>query len=304
MNDRKRTQGIVYAVLSAIAFGHLPIFATYAYRSGANAVTVVLLRFLFSTIILLGYLIVRNIDFKVDGYMLKRLIFSGVVGCASTALTLFLSYKYISVGLATILHFIYPAVVTLLSYLVFKESLNRSKVIALLLSIAGVYILVGFNSIKLHPIGVILALISGVFYSIYILQIGYTQIKNIDSTVLIFYVSLFSTIGIFIYGIFTKTLYFKIQQDFVISIAAIVLTSIFALFTFTGAIKNIGSSNASILSTFEPITSIMLSSIMFNEKLTYNIIIGSILIIISIYGIVKKPVDPNSMYKVSNRKAS
>lgn len=302
MNDRKRTQGIIYAVLSAVAFGHLPIFATYAYRSGSNAVTVVFLRFLFSAIILLGYFLLRNIDFKVDRYMLIRLIFSGVVGCASTSLTLFLSYQYISVGLATILHFIYPAVVTVLSYFIFKESLNRGKVISLLISITGVYILIGFNSVKLHPVGVILALISGVFYSIYILQIGYTKIKDIDSIVLIFYVSLFSAAGIFIFGTFTETLYFQIQPGFIVSIAAIVFTSIFALFTFAGAIKNIGSSNASILSTFEPITSIMLSSIMFNEKLTYNIIIGSILIIISIYGIVKKPVDYT--YKLSNKKAS
>lgn len=302
MNDKRMTQGIIYAILSAIAFGLLPIFATYAYRSGANAITVVLLRYLFSVIILLAYFLLRNIDFKVNRNMLIRLIFSGFVGSAATSLTLFLSYQYISVGLATILHFIYPAVVTLLSYLIFKESLNRGKAIALLLSIAGVYFLIGFNSIKLHPVGVILALISGVFYSIYVLQIGYTKIKNIDSIVLIFYVSLFSSIGTFIFGIFTKTLYFQMQPNFVLSMVALAFTSIFGLFAFARAIKRIGSSNASILSTFEPITSILLGSILFNEKLTFNIIIGSILIIISIYGIVKKPVD--SMYKVSNKKAS
>lgn len=302
MNDKRMTQGIIYAILSAVAFGLLPIFATYAYRSGANAITVVLLRYLFSVIILLAYFLLRNIDFKVDRDMLIRLIFSGIVGSAATSLTLFLSYQYISVGLATILHFIYPAVITLLSYLIFKESLTRGKAIALLLSIAGVYTLIGFNSIELHPVGVILALISGVFYSIYVLQIGYTQIKNIDSIVLIFYVSLFSSIGTFIFGIFTKTLYFQMQPDFVLSIVALALASIFGLFTFARAIKRIGSSNASILSTFEPITSIILGSILFNEKLTFNIMIGSILIIISIYGIVKKPV--NSMNKVSNKKAS
>lgn len=291
MNDKIRKQGIIYAILSAIAFGCLPIFATYAYKSGSNAVTVVFLRFVFSSIILLVYFLVKNTNFKVDRFILIRLLFCGVVGYASMSLTLFLSYQYISGGLATILHFIYPATVTFLSYFIFKENLNMSKIISLFLSIAGVFILVGFTTVNLNLIGVILALISGVLYSIYILQIGYTKIKNIDSMVLIFYVSLFSAAGIFIFGIFTHKIYIPIQSGFLVSMAAIVLTSTFALFTFTSAIKNIGSSNASILSTFEPITSIILSSILFNEKLTYNIVIGSVLIIISIYGIVKKPVN-------------
>lgn len=288
MGNTERSKGIAYAILSAFALGLLPIFATLAYKGGANSITIAFYRFLFSTILLLGYFWVSKISMKIDRQLIPNMLFSSLIGYAATALTLFSSFTYISPGLATILHFIYPALVILLSFILFKESLTSIKVISLILSIAGVYILVGFGNINNNLTGVILALASGVFYSIYILSIAYTNIKNIGSLVLTLYVSLFSSIGIMVFGLITKSISFKIQPASLIPILLIALSSICGLVAFAIAVKLIGSANTSILSTLEPITSIVLSAIIFKETITINIILGTILIVLSIYGIIKE----------------
>lgn len=300
MENMKRNQGIVYAMLSAVAFGLLPTFAIYAYRGGTNAITVVFLRFLFSAVFLFIYLKIKKVGIMLDKKVIPNMIFTGVVGYAATSLTLFLSYEYIAAGLSTILHFIYPAVVIFLSFIIFKEKLYARKVISLFLSLAGVYILIGFGSNKLHILGVLLALASGIFYSIYILQIGNSKIRNINSTVLTFYVSLFSSVGIFVFGLLTGTLKFHMESYSLIFIILIALTSIFGLIAFSVAVKIIGPSNTSILSTFEPITSIIMSAILFHESITINVLVGSAIIILSIYGIIKEPKKSKTKASLQN----
>ncbi len=288
MNNQMNMKGTLCAIFSAISFGTMPIFATYAYKGGTNAITVVFLRFLFSGILLSCYFLKQKINIKVKKDTLMSLIFTGIVGSSLTSLTLFLSYHYISVGLSTILHFIYPAAVIFLSFLLFKEKLYRSKIISLILSIIGVYVLIGFNSIKLNMFGVMLALVSGVFYSIYILEIGHNvKIKDMDSIILTFYISIFSAGSIFLFGMFTDNLIIPKDIYSCIPIVAIALASTLGLLNFSIGIKLVGPSNTSILSTFEPITSIILSSILFGDQITWSTMIGSLMIILSIYGIIK-----------------
>lgn len=290
MYKESKFKGILYAVLSAVAFGCMPILVKIAYNGGANPITVVFLRFLFSTVILLTYFLLRGINFRVDRSLIPKLVFLGIVGYAATCITLFLSYSYISAGLATIIHFIYPAIVTLFSVLIFKEQMKTNKLISLILSIAGIYVLIGFSEIRLNAVGVALAIVSGIFYSIYILEIGHSEIKNIESIVITFYVSLFSCLGILLYGCIGKSFVFDIKLYGIIAIISVsLICTVIALNIFAKSIKIIGSSNASILSTLEPITSIILSAVIFNEKIAINTIIGSILIIMSVYILIITP---------------
>ncbi|WP_040213003.1 DMT family transporter [Clostridium polynesiense] len=289
MEKSNKLQGILYAVFSACAFGIIPIFAKFAYNAGANAITVVLLRFLFSVIILLFYFLYKKVNLKVDKKLLPKFAFLGIVGYAGTSITLFLSYNYITVGLATSIHFVYPAIVTLFSIMLFNEKLNYRKLLSLVFCIAGVYILIGFSEISLNISGIMLALASGVFYSLYILGIDYSNIRNIDTLVITFYVLVFSLLGTLVFGIMSKSLSFDFQAYGYASVAALSLVcTIIALSIFSKAIMIIGSSSAAILSTLEPITSIILSAIIFKEAITINTFLGSLLIISSVYVLITK----------------
>jgi len=188
-----------------------------------------------------------------------------------------------STGLATTIHFIYPVAVMEGSIFFFNEKINKRKIFSLVLSLTGMYFLVSFNSLRsISIIGILLSLFSGFFYAYYILTVAHGNIKEINPFVLIFYVSLFNSYILFAISIFLR----KLETNYTIKgIVSTVLVALIAnlvgMVSFKAGIKSIGPSTAAILSTFEPITSLILGMLIFREVLSWYHIVGCILIITS-----------------------
>lgn len=279
----KKIDGIIYAMLSSAAFGFMPIFAKVIYNNGTNTLSLISMRFLLAALFLFIFFLAAKVNFKIDKKQLKILVFISFFGYMPTGLCLFFSYNYIPVGLATTMHFIYPAAVMVLNYFIYKESFDKNKILSLSLSIVGVYILVGFKSHGINILGAFLALLSGFTYSCSIMGMNHPHVKKLDNTVLVFYFSLFSGIGIFIFTLFSRNLKIIINASTVASMIGIALIStIIAILLFVKALKIIGSSSTSILGTFEPIVSIIMGILLFGEKLTTSIVVGTILILLSV----------------------
>lgn len=279
-----RIKGIIYAVSSAVAFGTIPFFAVNAYEGGLNSITTAFLRFFIATIIIYCILLYRKTPMKVSKKLFGRLSFLSIAGYAATCITLFMSYSYIPVGLATSLHFTYPAIVAVLSVLILKEKLRLTKIFSLVLSIAGVYILAGSGEAAAGLKGVISALASGVFYSLYTIELARPEVKAMEGLLLTFYVSIFSSVSIFLFGALTGKLVFILEPRVIMAVIGLALVcTVFAILAYYKAVQNIGPSDTAILSTFEPVTGVMLGIAAFGEKLSLTTAAGSILIIISVF---------------------
>jgi drug/metabolite transporter (DMT)-like permease len=281
--------GIIYALLSSAAFGFMPIFAKIMYINGSNTLTVLTLRFLLAAFMLLIYFLIKKVDFKVNKTQLLILCMIGGFGYTSTGLTLFYSYSYISVGVATTMHFIYPAIVIILNYLIYKEVFNKYKIIALLLSIAGVYVLIGVKAEGLHIGGSLLALLSGFTYASCVMGMNHKEIKKLSTLVTVFYFSICAGTSLLIFTLLSKNLYFPLNTYTISSVIGISLIStIVSIGLFVKALKIIGPSRTSILGTFEPIVSIIMGIILFRERITIALIIGTILILASVVILAKE----------------
>ena len=279
----KKTDGIIYTVVSSAAFGVMPILAKIAYKGGANALTVLFLRFFLAALIILPYIVVRKKEFKLNKSQLIHIIFLGIIGYAGTSYALFLSYNYISIGLATILHFVYPVIVTVFAVILYKEKLHVSKILALTLSVIGIYLLVDSGSASLNFKGVWLALISGFFYAYYIVGVAHSEVNKIDTFVLTFYLACTAALSIFIVGMINGQLDFNIKPySFLASGGISLVSTVLALTMFLKGIKIIGPSSAAILSTLEPIVSIILGVVILSEQLSFTIVIGCVLILLSV----------------------
>jgi len=189
-----------------------------------------------------------------------------------------------STGLATTIHFIYPVAVMVGSILFINEKIDKRKIFSLILSLTGMYFLVGFDSLEsISVIGVLLALFSGFFYAYYILIVAHGNVKELNPFVLIFYISLFNSFILFAISIFMG----KFETDFTFKgIVSIVLVALVAnligMVSFKAGLKVISATTAAILSTFEPITSLILGMLVFKEILSWHHIAGSVLIITSV----------------------
>ncbi|WP_234124340.1 DMT family transporter [Clostridium hydrogenum] len=279
MNNYK---GIAYALLSSTAFGIMPILARIAYANGSNPTTVLIFRFLFSTLILFTYLKLSDINVNLKKRQALLLIFIGITGYTITTQALFISYNYLGAGLATTLHFIYPVVVCIASFVFFKTKMSIKKIISLLLAAIGVYSLVGFKSATINIFGVSLALFSGLAYGITLIALNLKSIKSLDNRVTTMYLCLGSTIGTVLCGTFNNSIVLNVNLKIVSCCLGIsIISTILSIILLLKAIEIIGVSSSSILGTFEPIVSIILGVLFLDEVLTFAILLGSTLILIS-----------------------
>lgn len=284
----KKRIGMFYALGSSAAFGLMPIFAKWAYKYGINSITLVILRFMFAWIIILPMLLYKKKSLKLSKTQLKHVLIIGGLAYTFTTLTLFLSYNYISVGIATTLHFIYPIIVTLISIVFFKEKVFKEKVIALTVSTIGILFLIYNGQVSFNFVGVFYALFSGILYSIYITGVEHSEMKNIDSFVLTFYLSVIAAFMLFAVGTFSGEINFNLNiRCYIAAFLIALISTVIAITFFQKGIKIIGSSNASILSTFEPIVSFILGVIIYKEAISFKIIVGCLLIFTSVLLLTK-----------------
>jgi len=285
----EKTKGILYIILSASAFGIMPILAKLSYRGGANTYTTLFLRFFFAAIMLLYYLKTKGISMKLTKKQLILVLVIGIFGFTLTTSSLFMSYNYISIGMASMIFYTYPSIVTLLAYTIYKEKIYARKIISLVISLIGIYILINSGSVNFNLKGIILAGVAAVLYSLYVLGASHKEFKNINSYVLTFYISCASSIVMFIAAETTNNFDFHISFYALVAILLIAfISTVVALMAFLEGVRIIGPSKASILSTIEPIVSLTLGIIILGEPVSFRIIIGSMMIVMSVVILTKK----------------
>lgn len=287
---------IFLVIIGSIAYGFLPIFVKNIIPYGYSSISIVFYRYLFTSIALFIIIIIRKknlknnlkknfkISFKINQRQFLELFIFSISGLGLTFYLLSQALLYISAGLTNMIHFGYPVVVIILMAIIYKEKINRLKILSIVSSVIGIFLLtkiVAIESIESFK-GIIYALITTITYGSYIIANKKSSFANLDTMVSLFYMSLIISIAFFTAGILTKDLQLLNNiYVFYNFIAISLLCTIFSLGLLLYGVKNLGSSLASILNMFEPTTTVIASAFIYHEKLTINIIIGSVLIILS-----------------------
>lgn len=294
--------GTICVVISSIGFGLMPVLAKLAYEAGANTYNVLFFRFLFAIIMLGIFGKAKGMSFKVTGQQIKTMITIGIIGYYLTSLTLFLSYNYISAGVATTVHFVYPALVTIASYFLYKEKISPIKALALVLSFVGVFMIIGVSGdVQIDIRGIILALLSAVVFAIYVLGVANPVLKDIPSAVLIFYVSICSWAGTFVTQTVSGNLDLAIPVKAILMIALLALAStVIPLVTFAIGIQAVGPGTAAILSTLEPVTSLIVGYFLLGEGVTTQMVTGAALIVVAVIMISVADVKTKEISQTEN----
>lgn len=272
-------KGITYTILSALLFGITPLITTQIYALGANALTVVFFRSLFVLPIL--YLIMQNhhISLKISRHDLVNILFIAVFGSGLTTILLFSSYALIDVGTATTLHFLYPMCVSLLCFVVYKESLGKQKLIALLLAFLGTICFIQMNEIR-QFMGVLLAACSAITYAFYMVRLEKSGLTHTNAYKVSFYIAFFITLETLLLQFINPEIHWQLPANaYLLIILLALVSSFFAVVLLQHGIRLLGSSDASLFCLFEPITSIITGYLFLNESLTPLNICGCLIIL-------------------------
>ena len=275
-------KGRLFLFISAVTYGIVPCLSAIAYRGGLNGITLTFLRSCISLPFL--YLIIRleHRQIRLTYRRLKQVLILGFFGGTMPILLLYLSYQYIPTGTATALHFIYPVVVVVALALIYRQRLPRITVCSVLLVTAGIYMFTELNDLS-DPIGAALALLSGVFYGFYIIYMNMSGLDKVDHIVLSFYVTIIMSVSALIFGASSGTLYFAFSIRSWCMAAVISFAVTFcAMPLFQLGVRYCGAAESGIFSALEPVTSLVLGSLVLGEFMGYSRFIGAALIIIGV----------------------
>jgi len=277
----KIIKGYTFVIISAIIFGCMPLGAKYIYAEGVNSLSLVFLRNCLALPVLAllagkqeGSLHIKKAD-------LLKISSLAVMGGCATPILLYSSYHYLASGTATIFHFTYPVLVVLGSILFLREKGSKPVFLCVILCTVGIILFYNPDS-GIHPGGSLLAIASGATYAAYIMLLSIFKNDKISGFKLSFYMSAVGSVILFIFCIVSGQLTLPVTfTGWLISIVFSLMLSVGAIVLFQQGTRYIGGQRAAILSTLEPITSVLVGVLAFQEILTARTIVGTVLVILS-----------------------
>ncbi len=249
--------GYLYLLIGSTLWGISSVVAKALFNVGLPPAELILVRLSLATFILFVVLLIY--DPRRLSIVLKDLpyfLILGGIGVTGMQFFYYYTISKIQVGPAILLQYLQPIWVSLFAFLFQKEPASRGKIIALLMAVAGCYLVVGgyqFDLLRLNRVGILSGLIASFFFTFYTLY-GEKGLKTYDPWTLLLYGFGISALC---YSVFISPA--KILKDghsFKVWIAflyiAIFSTLIPFGFYFKG-IERIRATRASIVSTWEPV---------------------------------------------------
>ena len=288
----KRLVGIILIAISAASFGTLAIFGRYAYADGMDIFTVLFMRFGIAATVMTVILLLRKEHFP-SRHILLQLVGMGALGYVGQSFLYMTAIKYASTGLVALLLYLYPMFVFILSVLVLHEKATSVKVIALILALVGSALTVDRNSpTSGQLIGALMAIGAALIYSIYII-VGTNVMKHVSavqSSAIIF-----ASAGA-VYGVLTLVngAHFPASnKGWLAMLGIIVISTIIPVVTFLAGLERIGPTNAAMLSTLEPVVTVLLAAWLFGERLMPIVMVGGGLILVAVILLTRSELKNN-----------
>lgn len=277
----KTIKGCCFAVVSAVIYGCMPLMAKYIYADGVNSFTLVFLRSFFSLVPLAILACREKKTLKISLSLVPAVGVIGLLGCSITPILLFTSYRFIPSGLATVFHFAYPTVVVLAEILFLGKKLRLSSAASVIFCAVGISLFYTPQQ-AFNFTGSALALLSAMTFAGYVILLSRFDSSKLSGFLLCFYMTLVSSIATFCICVATNNLALpQSLSGWGLCLLFSILVTTFAVVLFQKSVFLIGGEGASILSTLEPITSVIIGVVIFHEPFGIRVLTGTFLVVLA-----------------------
>lgn len=269
--------GSTYGILSAVGFGTVPILALFAYDGGIDVYTLLFLRFSLASILLFTYIYVTNKKIILNMKQIIKIFIMGGLFYSVFSFCYFSAIRYIPASLAVLIFYTYPFIIAIISFFMGMK-LTKKVVGAIVISFIGLNFVLGKTDGNIVMLGLIFAFGAAIFYSVYTLYGDYI-LKDVPLLTTIAMVCLFAAFSFLIVGWGTNNIQFSFTPRTWFPIVGISVVSMLGFLAFFQGIKLTSPTSVSVLSMIEPVVTIVLSIIFFNDILNYFQLFGAILVL-------------------------
>jgi drug/metabolite transporter (DMT)-like permease len=216
------------------------------------------------------------------------LILLGIFGYYLSSLFDFIGLQYVSAGLERLILFLYPTFSVLINTWIYKTKLNKTQIIALVLTYLGIGIAY-FGEMKIDTsnpnfyYGSFMIFLCAITYSFYLVGTG-RMVQKVGVTRYTAYAMLSATVGIFLHFMLTKNIHEIPFTPTLIwyTIALAIVATVLPSFMMSNGMKMIGSNNVSIITSIGPVSTIIQAHFFLGETIIFPQLIGTILVIIGV----------------------
>lgn len=285
MSSLSRRSATLLVLLSALGFASMALFAKFAYGAGVTPSVLLAMRFGLAALMLAPVVFLQRLPLP-RGMALGGLVLMGVLYTAQSQ-SFFTALLHASSGLVALLLYVYPVLVTLLAVALGWERLDRRTGLLLVFAIGGMAVMLGDN-LEGQPLGIVLGLAAAGLYAIYILIGGRVTLGTnpLAATLVIMSVAAVGN-GTLAIG---EGATLPLDPMAWAAIAAIALFStVIAISCFLIGIKYVGASQASIISTAEPVITLCLGVALLGEAVTAGQLAGGAMVLTAVVLLARRP---------------
>ena len=299
-----RSSGTLICLASASGFGAMGVLGKLAYGDGSTVGTLLATRFALAALLFWVLMLAGRATSELRDLSRRDLLTAlalGGLGYAAQAGAYFAALARMEAGPLSLLVYTYPATVALAGVLLGRERVDARRLAALVLASSGlVLVLASAGTGQLDPLGVALGLAAAGVYSAYILVSGSIAGRmgpRVFSTLVCSGAAVTLTAGAGLLGELRP-------QDLTaagwgwLTCLALVSTVAAVSLLFAG-IARVGPTVASILSTVEPVVTVLLAFLVFGEVLGAAQLLGGALVLGSVLVLYLRPLARQRRYATS-----
>jgi len=285
---RIRINGIFYAAISSASFGFSPLFSIGLLAAGLSTFDVLSYRWGIAGLVLMIYAFSKKKTLRLLSWDETWKVILLSILRSITSITLLIGYANISSGIASTINFMYPIIVAICMMLFFGDRKSPVDIIAIAVSIFGVYLLASGDSLIVEGgntrLGLTCSLISAFSFAAYYIvmkQVKADKIEVVKFTTWIMLLSaLYFIVCAFIFE--GKLTMVKDGMSWLYILGLSLWSTMISNFTGVKAVRRIGPTLTSILGALQPVTAVVLGVLFLHEHLYTKSLIGIILILVAV----------------------
>jgi drug/metabolite transporter (DMT)-like permease len=290
IRNKNMLLGLLLAAVGTFLFSLKSIFIKFLYTDNLGADEVLMLRMALSLPIYISVLL--WIAYNKHSYasmsttVIAKIFVLGFFGYYLASLLDLLSLELISAQLERLGLFTYPFMVAILGYFFFNEIITKRIIFSLLLTYAGLFIVMG-HELKITGEGVILGtlfvLASALSFAFYVLlSKGY--IKRYGSQLFTCIAMISSCIFGLLHGLILLDLSSLVisQQSWLWIFLLVIFSTVIPSFMMVEALDRIGPTQTGIMGMLGPVFTIILATYLLDEPFSLWLVAGVVLMMIGV----------------------
>ena len=292
--DRRRRAGLAACLVSATGFGALPVLGKAAYDAGLGPLALLWGRFGLAALCFWGLVLFVVRPARPPARFVVAGLLMGALGYAVEAGLFFVALTKVDASLVELLLYAYPAIVTAVALGAGREAPAPRLLGALALATLGVVgVFAGSLASGVAPAGLALGLGAAAVYAGYVL-VGERVVAAVQPVLLAALVATGATASFTVAGLMHQgglPAPRSPQAWGMVALIAVVATVVPMAGLFAG-MERVGAPTASIVSTFEPVVTVVLAGLFLGESLTVVEAAGAAAVIAAVRLLARRSEPP------------